>query len=98
MSNRWPGGLIRKTPVTPAGPYQDGAAPGVWTLAEAAYWAKRGLWPTAGKVRPEYLAVADSTSPFVTAYPWSGSGFGTKFANPATLPTSTGIGVAFGAI
>jgi hypothetical protein len=41
------------------------------------------------------LAVAHTTSPFVTAYPWSSSGFGTKFTNPATLPGSTGNGVAF---
>lgn len=47
MSNRWPGGLIRKTPVTPAGPVRNGAAPGVWTLADAAYWTKQGLWPNA---------------------------------------------------
>lgn len=46
---RWPGGLIRKTPVTPAGPYQDGTAPGVWSMSDAAYWIKQGLWPTAGK-------------------------------------------------
>jgi hypothetical protein len=45
MSNRWPGGLIRKTPVTPAGPFQNGAAPGMWTLAEASFWTKQGLWP-----------------------------------------------------
>jgi len=49
MSN-WPGGLIRKTPVTPAGPFQNGAASGVWTLAEAAFWTKQGLWPIAGNV------------------------------------------------
>ena len=55
MSNRWPGGLIRKTPVTPAGPFQNGAAPGMWTLAEASYWTKQGLWPIAGN----FLAVED---------------------------------------
>jgi hypothetical protein len=55
MSNRWPGGLIRKTPVTPAGPLQNGAASGVWSLADAAYWTKQGLWPTAGN----FLAVED---------------------------------------
>jgi hypothetical protein len=55
MSNRWPGGLIRKTPVTPAGPFQNGAAPGMWTLAEAAFWTKQGLWPIAGN----FLAVED---------------------------------------
>jgi hypothetical protein len=50
MSKQYPGGLITKTPVTPAGPYQDGSAPGIWTLNQAAYWAKQGLWPTAGNV------------------------------------------------
>ena len=53
--SRWPGNLIRKTPVTPAGPFQNGAAPGIWTLAEASYWVKQGLWPIAGNV----LAVED---------------------------------------
>ena len=41
-----------------------------------------------------YIAVSHSTSPYVTAYPWS-AGFGTKYANPATLPTGDGRGVAF---
>lgn len=47
MANRWPGGLIRKTPVTPTA----AAAPGIWTLAEAAYWTKQGTWP--GVVVPD---------------------------------------------
>ena len=50
MSKQYPGGLITKSPVTPAGPYQDGSAPGIWTLNQAAYWTKQGLWPTAGNV------------------------------------------------
>jgi hypothetical protein len=54
--SRYPGGLIRKTPVTPAGPFQNGAAPGVWTLAEASFWTKQGLWPIAGN---EQLVVED---------------------------------------
>jgi hypothetical protein len=53
--SRWPGNLIRKTPVTPAGPFQNGAAPGVWTLAEAAYWTKQGLWPVAGNAAPTMM-------------------------------------------
>lgn len=48
--SRWPGGLINKTPVTPTGPLQTGTAPGVWSMADAAYWTKQGLWPTAGNV------------------------------------------------
>lgn len=50
MSARWPGGIIRKTPVTPTGPYQDSAAPGVWSLNDAAYWRKQNLWPTQGRL------------------------------------------------
>jgi hypothetical protein len=41
------------------------------------------------------IAVAHTSTPFVTAYPWSGSGFGTKYTDPATLPGSFGTGVAF---
>ena len=45
--------------------------------------------------KEQFIAVAHASSPFVSAYPWSVSGFGTKFANPATLPTGTGIDVSF---
>jgi hypothetical protein len=48
----WNAGIIRPVAVAPTGPYQDGAAPGVWTLDEAAFWNKQGLWPTAGNVFP----------------------------------------------
>lgn len=53
MSSRWPAGIIRKNPVTPAGPAGDGAASGVWTLSEAMYWQKQGLWPIPGYVPPD---------------------------------------------
>ena len=49
----------------------------------------------AGGGGEQFIAVAHDTSPYVTAYPWSASGFGTKFANPSTLPPSVGYGVAF---
>ena len=43
MSKKYIGGLITKTPVTPAGPYQNGAASGVWTLEQAEYYIKQGI-------------------------------------------------------
>jgi len=49
---------------------------------------------TAGK-KEQFIAVAHLDSPYITAYPWSSSGFGTKFSNPSTLPTGTGYDVAF---
>ena len=48
MALKWPGGLITKTKVTPAGPLEGGAASGVWTLAEALQWTGKELWPIAG--------------------------------------------------
>jgi hypothetical protein len=46
----WPGGFIQPIPPTPAGPFQDGAAKGIWTLDQVAYWLQQGLWPIAGNV------------------------------------------------
>jgi len=45
--------------------------------------------------KQQFIAVAHFTSPYITAYPWSGSGFGAKFSDPGTLPTDTGTNVAF---
>jgi len=48
------------------------------------------------KTTSNAIAVAHSTTPFITAYPWTtGTGFGTKYSNPATLPSSTGRSVSF---
>ena len=48
----YPGGVIRSTPVVPQGPFEDGAAPGVWTLDLVADYVKQGIWPTAGNLPP----------------------------------------------
>ena len=50
MTKRYLGNIITQNPTAPAGPYEDGAAPGVWSLAEAFAYNKAGLWPTAGNV------------------------------------------------
>ena len=42
------GSFITKSPITPAGPYQCGAASGVWTIDQMVGWQKAGLWPIAG--------------------------------------------------
>ena len=41
------------------------------------------------------ITIAHATSPFISAYPWSSSGFGTKFANPATPPPNYANDVDF---
>ena len=83
MSNRWPGGIIRKTPVTPAGPFQNGAASGVWSLADASYWTKQGLWPLAGN----FLAVEDVFS----TYLYTGNGTTQTITNGINLSGSGGL-------
>ena len=57
MSTKYPGGLITKTPVTPTGPYQNGTAPGVWTVDQALQYTKQGIWPTAGNQDPANLYI-----------------------------------------
>ena len=60
--------------------------------------SRRGILGRGGGSAPVtsyYIAVAHGTTPFVSAYPWSSSGFGTKYANPATLPTGLGYSAAF---
>jgi len=54
MTKRYLGNIITQNPTAPAGPYQDGAASGVWSLAEAFAYNKAGLWPIAGNAFPSY--------------------------------------------
>jgi hypothetical protein len=82
MSN-WPGNLIRKTPITPAGTFQNGAAPGVWSLSEASYWTKQGLWPTAGN----FLAVEDVFSTFL----YTGTGAAQTITNGINVSGQGGL-------
>jgi hypothetical protein len=89
------GGYVTANPTLPAGPFQSDAADGVWSLSEQLQYLSAGTWPIAGN-RGQFIAIAHLTTPYVSAYPWSGSGFGTKFSNPATLPPGQGNGVAFG--
>ena len=45
--------------------------------------------------RNYFVAVGHNTSPFVTAYPWTASGgFGTKYANPVSLPAGDVMAIA----
>lgn len=59
----WNAGIIRPVPVAPTGPYQDGAAPGVWTLDQVGYWLKQGLWPIAGNVNTADIGLFGGGSP-----------------------------------
>jgi hypothetical protein len=45
-------------------------------------------------VIPQFISIAYNGTPYISVHPWS-AGFGTKYANPATLPPSNGQSVAF---
>ena len=62
----WNAGIIRPVPVAPAGPFQDGAAPGVWTLDQVAYWTQQGLWPIAGSGATPYGIVGGGSGGITT--------------------------------
>jgi hypothetical protein len=50
MSEQYPGGWLTSSPPAPSGPAETDAAPGIWTLDQAEYYTKIGLWPTQGVV------------------------------------------------
>jgi hypothetical protein len=60
MSERYPGARISATPPVPAGPYNIGAASGVWSLDQQLQYQKQGIWPTAGLL-PNYIEDVFST-------------------------------------
>ena len=55
MSKQYPGGFIMKNPTAPT----SSSAPGVWTINQAAYYIKQGLWPLPPTLDPYF--------PYVTA-------------------------------
>ena len=57
MPRAYQGSFITKTPITPSGPFQCGAASGVWTIDQMVGWQKAGVWPTAGNVQTGNLAI-----------------------------------------
>jgi hypothetical protein len=61
----------------------------------ATKWMANYLYQTGVPLTNEILAVAQDSTPFINAYAWSSAGFGSRYANPATLPTGAGQSVAF---
>jgi hypothetical protein len=60
MSQKFPGGIISKTAPVPTGPFENGTAPGIWTLEQQAEFVRQGIWPIAGNV-PNYIEDVFST-------------------------------------
>jgi len=84
MSERFPGGIITKSPATPTGPYQTGAAPGIWTLDQQLQYQQQGVWPTAG-LSPNYIEDVFST------WLYTGTGSTQTITNNIDLSTKGGL-------
>ena len=84
MSERFPGGIITKSPATPTGPYQTGAAPGIWTLDQQLQYQQQGIWPTAG-LSPNYIEDVFST------WLYTGTGAAQTITNGIDLSTKGGL-------
>ena len=52
MSKKYPGGILSKTVTVPTGPYQDGAASGMWSMEDVVRFKQQGVWPIAGNAVP----------------------------------------------
>lgn len=79
MSKKYPGGIIRGTPVIPTAT----SAPGIWTLCQAQNYARQGLWPrspgaptigtatdaaSGGAVSVTFTAPTDAGSAAISSY------------------------------
>ena len=64
MPKRYLGNIITDTPTEPTENFQDSAASGVWSLAEAERYAAAGVWLNAANLAPRAVFFGgQSTSP-----------------------------------
>ena len=61
----------------------------------ATKWMANFLYQTGVASVSEAMAVGCFGSPRIIVYPWSATGFGTKYSDPGTAPTGSSNGVAF---
>jgi len=87
MSDRYSGGIISQTPVTPSGNTEESTAPGIWTLEQQAYWRKQNLWPTFGIPIPANAYVEYMFS----SYMYSGTGASQTITNGVNLSGKGGL-------
>ena len=94
MPKRFLGNIMTDAPTAPEGPYENDAASGVWSLAEALSYTKGGLWPTAGNSQRGVIGggfSASDTRTNVLQYISIGSlGNSTDFGDMTIAATSRG--------
>ena len=94
MPKRYQGNIITSTPTDPAGPYENSAAPGVWSLAEANEYTAAGLWPTAGNTVPNAGFVGDENTTAIDKIIISTLGNATDFGDTYITHSYTAAAVS----
>ena len=86
MSTKYPGGIISKTAPVPAGPFANGAAPGIWTLEQQAAYVKQGIWPIAGNTDPSAFI-----ENLFSTYLYTGTGSASTITNGIDISGKGGL-------
>lgn len=74
-----------------------GQSGGVWVGAKQVWANKVGVWTLAWeKIYSSFVFAAGTASPYVHAYGYDGT-LGSKYANPATLPSGSSNGISINA-
>ena len=66
MTKRYLGNIITQNPTPPADNITNTPAPGVWSLSEALFYTKAGLWPNAGNALQRGLFAGGYSGPVNT--------------------------------
>lgn len=93
MSKKYPGGIIRGTPVTPTAT----SASGIWTLDQAQTYTKEGIWPRspdAPTIGTATAGTANCASITFTAPTCTGSASITGYTLTSTPGCKTGTGAS----
>jgi hypothetical protein len=97
MTKRYLGNIITQNPTAPAGPFENDAAPGVWSLAEALAYQKAGLWPIPGNVAPYALLGLTETPQRIlipslgNSVSWGNDGLATRSVAQACASSTRGV-------
>jgi len=97
MTKRYLGNIITQNPTAPAGPYENSAASGVWSLAEALAYQKAGLWPIPGNVAAYALLGLTETPQRIlipslgNSVSWGNDGLATRSGAQACASSTRGV-------
>lgn len=68
---------------------------GAWKIVQSGYTKIGGAWKQwYANVTDQHLIIGTNASPWLVGYPFTASGFGTRYSQPATIPNNGNGGVS----